>query len=297
MDFNEEIRCEFLVDKKRKGIWISQMEMLDKLLKVCEKHNIKIFAVAGTMLGAVRHKGFIPWDDDVDMAMLREDFDKLLEVGEEEFGYPFGFQTALTEDDYYSPLIRLRDMRTTAIIRSGSHDDWGRSCNNGVYIDIFPLDGLIDNKFLRWAQFTEVRFINMLLRERVYIEPQKKFATFRHKLLKSIISDNLKKKLYKRYNKVCARYSYKTDTVALVAGSVFNKAYYWKHSDINEVVWVPFEDVTIPIPKGYENCLKIQYGDYMQLPPVEKRGTHHQAVVFEPFVDYTTYMDTHSDEK
>lgn len=297
MDYTEEIRCEFLVDKKRKGIWKSQMEMLDKLLEVCNKYDIKIFAVAGTMLGAIRHKGFIPWDDDVDMAMLREDFNKLLEVGEKEFQYPFGFQTALNEEDYYSPLIRLRDMRTTAIIRNGSHDDWGRKCNNGIYIDIFPLDGLVENKFLRKVQFTQVRIINMLLRERVYIEHGKPLAELRHRILNKVITEGVKRKLFRQYNQICARYSYKSDTVALVAGSVFNKAYYWQLCDVEDVVWVPFEDTEIPIPKGYENCLSVQYGNYMELPPLEKRGTHHEAVIFDPFVDYTTYMNTHNDEK
>ena len=294
MNLNEEIRCEYLVDKKRKGIWKTQIDMLLKLLEVCEKYDIKIFAVAGTMLGAVRHQGYIPWDDDVDMAMKREDFDRLMEVGASEFQEPYFLQTTLNEDDYYSPLMRLRDSRTTAIIQSGSHNDWGKNCNNGIYIDIFHLDGLTDSSFLRKKQFFEIRLINMLLRERVYVETGAHFATLRHRLLHALIGNPQKKWLYQRYNKICAKYSYKTDKVALLAGSVYNKAYYWNFDDINEVVWVPFEDISIPIPQGYQRCLEIQYGNYMELPPVEKRGAHHlEAVTFDPFIDYKTFMKTH----
>ena len=134
----------------------------------------------------------------------------------------------------------------------------------------------------------------MLLRERVYKETGKRFATLRHKLCKTFISENTKKRIYKRYNKVCAKYSYKTDQVALLAGSVYNKAYYWNLKDIEKTVWVPFEDIEIPIPQGYQHCLEVQYGDYMTLPPVEKRGAHHlEVVIFDPFVDYKTYMKTH----
>ena len=294
MDLQEEVRDEFLIDKKRKGIWHSQMEMLVKLLDVCKRHDIQIFAVAGTMLGAIRHKGYIPWDDDVDMAMTREGFNKLLEIGASEFEYPIFLQTVYTEDDYYSPLIRLRDSRTTGIVRSGTHDDWNKNCNNGIYIDIFPLDGLTDNLRLRKKQFWQIRFLNMLMRESVYVEKGKKNAKIRHAILKSVVTPNLRKKIYKRYNKICSRYSYKTEKVALLAGSVYNKAYYWNYEDIKDVVWVPFEDIQIPIPKGYENCLRVQYGNYMELPPVEKRGAHHEeTVVFDPFVDYKTYIATH----
>jgi lipopolysaccharide cholinephosphotransferase len=295
MDLNEEIRCDFLVTQKRKGIWNVQLEMLGVLLSVCKKYDIKIFAVAGTMLGAVRHKGYIPWDDDIDMAMCRKDFEKLIEIGSSEFSYPYFLQTAINDTDYYSPLIRLRDSRTTAIIRNGSHDDWGRNCNNGIYIDIFPLDGLTENSFKRKLQFFQVRFLNMIMRERVYIEKGRFMSSFRHTLIKSLISEKNLKRIYKKYNRVCSRYSYLTEKVALIQGSVFNKAYYWYYEDISDTVLTEFENIMIPIPKGFQRCLSIQYGDYMKLPPIDKRGAHHlESVIFDPFIDYKSYYTNHS---
>lgn len=294
MNLEKEIRSDFVVTRERKGIWIVQLNMLKILLSVCEKYNIKIFAVAGTMLGAIRHGGYIPWDDDIDMAMKREDFNKLLEIADKEFKLPYFLQTAVNDNDYYSPLARLRDSRTTAIIRNGSHDDWGKKCNNGIYIDIFPLDGLTDNKLYRNIQFFEIRLLNMMMRERVYVEKSTNLSKLKHRILKTIISNNSLVRIYKIYNRICSRYSYSTERVALLQGSVFNKAYYWYYDDIKDTILVRFEDIMIPIPKGYERCLKIQYGDYMTLPPVEKRGTHHlENVIFDPFTDYKTYQKKH----
>ena len=298
MNSSEEIRCDFVVTKERKAIWKSQLEMLNYLLDVCKKHNIEIFAVAGTMLGAIRHKGYIPWDDDIDMAMKRDDFNKLLQLSETEFHYPYFLQTAINENDYYSPLLRLRDSNTTAIIRNGSHDDFGRKCNNGIYIDIFPLDGLTDNLFARKIQFFKIRLLNMIMRERVYEEKGAFASRFRHRLLSRIVTKKALSNIYKKYNKICSKYSYKTQKVALLQGSVYNAAYYWNYSDIQETTLVPFEDIMIPVPKGYENCLKKQYGDYMELPPIEKRGLHHmENVIFDPFVDYITYQKKFNKEE
>lgn len=291
MNLNEEIRCGFLVDKKRKAIWKTQLDMLELLLDVCDKHNIKIFAVAGTLLGAIRHKGFIPWDDDIDMGMLREDFNKLLEVGPSEFKEPYFFQTATTDDDYYSPLIRLRDSRTTAIINHESHNDFLHKCNNGIYIDIFPFDGLTDNLKKRRKQFFKVRLLNMVLRERIYVEKKAFLGRIRHFIFSKTINKKKRDRLFTKYNKICSMYSYDGDMVALIQGSVYNKAYYWHLSDLVNVSYVPFENIMIPIPIGYKRCLEIQYGDYMEMPPIEKRGAHHAiAVVFDPFVDYKTYI-------
>ena len=94
---NEEVRCGYTVTKQMKEVWAVELDMLEKLLSVCKKHDIKIFASGGTMLGAVRHQGFIPWDDDIDMMMFRDDYEKLCKVAQEEFEYPYFFQTEYTD--------------------------------------------------------------------------------------------------------------------------------------------------------------------------------------------------------
>ena len=90
---DEEIRDDYVVSSQMKQVWAVELDLLNKILEVCKKYNIKIIASGGTLLGAVRHKGFIPWDDDIDLMMMRDQYDKLCDVAEKEFKYPYFFQT------------------------------------------------------------------------------------------------------------------------------------------------------------------------------------------------------------
>ena len=114
--YQEEVRCDYLVNEKMKKIWAIQLDLLNKLLEVCQKHDIKVFAFAGTLLGAVRHKGFIPWDDDVDVCMERKEYERFLEVCNDEFPHPYFLQTALTDKRHFCGYARLRNSNTTGII-------------------------------------------------------------------------------------------------------------------------------------------------------------------------------------
>lgn len=87
--FREEIRNDYLVPAAMKRAWACQLDLLKELLRVCDKYNLKCWADYGTLLGAVRHKGYIPWDDDIDMVMLREDYDKLVEIADKELKHPY----------------------------------------------------------------------------------------------------------------------------------------------------------------------------------------------------------------
>ena len=92
MNLEKEIRNGYEISADMKKVWAVEMELLKKLLEVCEKHHLRIWAEGGTLLGAVREKGFIPWDDDIDMAMPREDYDKLQTIAKDQFKAPFFFQ-------------------------------------------------------------------------------------------------------------------------------------------------------------------------------------------------------------
>ena len=91
--FDEEIRDGYKVSREMKKIWAVELDLLNELNRVCNKHNIRCMAWAGTMLGAIRHKGFIPWDDDIDIMLFRDDYEKLCEIAPSEFTYPYFFQT------------------------------------------------------------------------------------------------------------------------------------------------------------------------------------------------------------
>ena len=143
MNIQEEIRDGYLVSAKMKRIWAVELKLLQKLLSVCEKYNLKIWADGGTLLGTVRHKGYIPWDDDIDMVMLRDDYDKLLQIASKEFTHPYFFQCAYTEKIYPRGHSQLR-MDGTAAVLNGVDDVFSKT-HQGIFIDIFPYDVVPDD--------------------------------------------------------------------------------------------------------------------------------------------------------
>ena len=117
-NFKDETICNYFVSSNVKKLWNKQLEMLDMLDKVCEKYNITYYGDSGTLIGAIRHKGYIPWDDDIDIAMKREDYNKFLEVASKEFKDPFLVQTVYTDDGYFRTHAQIRNSNTTAILNS-----------------------------------------------------------------------------------------------------------------------------------------------------------------------------------
>ena len=113
---DEEIRDDYVVSSQMKQVWAVELDLLNKILEVCKKYNIKIIASGGTLLGAVRHKGFIPWDDDIDLMMMRDQYDKLCDVAEKEFTYPYFFQTEYTDPGSMRGHAQLRNSQTTGIL-------------------------------------------------------------------------------------------------------------------------------------------------------------------------------------
>ena len=140
----EEIRCGHTVTSQMKEIWAVELDLLAEFQRVCEKYNIRYFASGGTLLGAVRHQGFIPWDDDLDVEMFREDYKKLCEVGPKEFKKPYVFQNEYTESGSLRGFSKLRNSQTTAMYEHEKlpcYDGYDK----GIFIDIFPLDSILDN--------------------------------------------------------------------------------------------------------------------------------------------------------
>ena len=122
-----------------KEVWAVQIDLLKRLLDVCNKHKLKIWVDCGTLLGTIRHQGYIPWDDDIDMAMLREDYDKLIAIGEKEFQHPYFLQSGYVEE-FNRGFARLRNSNTTGTMSC----DIEQKFNLGLFIDIFVYDAIPD---------------------------------------------------------------------------------------------------------------------------------------------------------
>lgn len=287
--FKEEIRCDYTVSEKQKKVWAVELDLLSKLLEVCDKYKIKVYAFAGTLLGAVRHQGFIPWDDDMDVCMLKDDYEKLLSVAEREFTHPYFFQTAYTDKRFHIGNARLRNSNTTGFIPYNDDINY----NNGIYIDIFIMSGYIDNKFKLITQLLQLRFVEKLIHS-YYVNLDDKHGVKKYAMSLVKWFDNhflSYDGLLDKYYKILNKYEYESNKVTILTSSNWIMERYWCfREDLEKIKLMQFENIMIPVPVNFESVLKNSYGDYMKYPPIEERGKWHENVIYfdpdTPYIDY-----------
>lgn len=241
----------------------------------CKKNNLRYFLAYGTLIGAVRHSGFIPWDDDIDISMPRKDYNWLLENynemnpnGRYKLISPYSKKAKHT-------FIKIIDTFTTKIESGISHDgDY-----LGIDVDVFPIDGQPESAlaFNKW--FDKLRRIYML-HYRCLVEPKGSVKrTIGIPIVRAITGG--KTVLIKRAENLLSKYPYNKSTyVGVTACLYINKGDRYKKKCVDKSIDVDFEGHKLPIPAGYDEILTNIYGDYMKLPPEEKRVTHHVNKMF-----------------
>lgn len=281
-----EIRCGYNVDVDRKKLWLCELDIMSDFVKVCEKHELTYFLIAGSAIGAVRHKGFIPWDDDLDIGMFRSDFDKFLELADKELSSKYTIEYGLLKPGGFSFLLRIRDDRTTGIVR----DEFLVHRGGGIFIEIYPFDEVPHNNFMWKLQ----RAISSSLAFMIGTKGQNEEYSGWLNILKKISNRVSLEVLWKAFNKNCRKYNgKKTGYVNRPATPQYaKKVGHYRFEQINETISVPFEFTNLNIQKDYDYCLKQMYGgDYMSLPPIQQRGSHHEKIVFyDPDHSYTEYL-------
>ena len=277
--FKEEERCGFLVTEKRKKVWAVLLDMLVKFDNVCKRNGLTYYLIDGSLLGAVRHKGFIPWDDDIDVTMPREDYEKLQTLGEE-FSYPYFLQTPYTDSGYYYSFVKIRNCNTTGLNGVFKYQGF----NQGMFLDVFPLDVVNVEK----GEDVYNKIKELCISNSAYMR-------LSNPNLDELVLENLKKKASKNplrtYEKIQGLASqYNGSNGQYIAHWVLTLYPYdklvWFKDDFDNVINWEFEGRPFPIPVGYDRVLKISYGDYLKFPPMEKRGIQHANVVYDPDKSY-----------
>ena len=149
-EHNQTVMPEYEISPETRELFKVNLDLLKKFKSICEKYSITYYASCGTLLGAVRHEGFIPWDDDMDLFLMWDDYKKFLEVAPKECSYPYFFQSHLTEDEGEASASRLRRSDTTGYTQWEKNNITDVNYNKGIFIDIFPIFYVPDTKFMRY---------------------------------------------------------------------------------------------------------------------------------------------------
>ena len=245
---------------------------------ILEKYNLTYFAIGGTAIGAVRHEGFIPWDGDMDIAMPREDYNKLLEVLEQELPEKYEFRKPSKSLHHNCKFTKVIDKTTTVI---EGHTQFYKDCDGGVFLDIFPVDGISDNKALR--------FLDLAIQNIVSIGDL--IFSFDVLFLGTLLKPFGIQKLcrYIHY-KNAAKYSvYKTKEFTFKWIYPLNSRLSLKSSWVKEIIDIKFEDTTVKIFKDYDDYLKTNFGNYMKMPPQILQHDNHMPIYINLNMPYSTY--------
>lgn len=273
----EEIRDGHFVSTQMKKVWAYQMDLTQEIFRVCEKYGLKCWLMYGSLLGAIRHKGFIPWDDDMDVCMFREDYDRLVQIAPQEMKFPYLFQTAYTDQNYIRGVAQMRNVQTAAIRPA----DIGQTFNQGIFVDIFVYDGVHPDPGYRQKQKIKRRIYCGLLGNTFYRSASLPKHILSTLLLRPIWGHgNRHRRLFRHYEDLFRRVS--IQDVEDVAPLAFtgSTSMAWKKHWFDELVWTDFEYLRFPIPVEYHPILKTRYGDDYATPM--KQPTCHGTVYFDP---------------
>lgn len=282
--FNQEMKCGFLVTKERKKIWAIELDMLLEVDRVCKKYNLCYFLFWGTLLGAVRHKGFIPWDDDTDIVMPRRDYELLLSHAND-FSSPYFLQTPLSDEGYYYSHARLRNTNTSAVDFPFKYQKF----NMGIFVDIQPIDN-IDVSNGGEKLFSTISNLNILNSIAMRLSNPDLSEYDKKRVNNYPGGDPLER--YKTIQLLSIRDLNKnTKHVSILAATTYGYSRdLFLKEDFDGSILVSYMGYKFPIPKGYDRILKTCYGDYMKLPPVEERGNWHSNIVFDSDTPYYLFL-------
>ncbi len=262
-----------LTEEQRQKVQELELEILLEVDRLCEKHNIRYALAYGTLIGAARHNGFIPWDDDIDIWMLRDDYERFRQICKEELGNRYFYQTHDTDKEYYYLFDKIR-MNDTVFKETFLSN---HNIHHGIYIDIFPLDYVPDGLKEREKHYKKFRFWRLgLMSKYINIKARSGKKKYQAMLLRLLYLFFPLGFLYKKANQIAIKYNEQTTKSVLCLSSVLRGTYNVEYI-LNSQKHV-FEGHKLQVPDNYDSILKSIYGDYMVMPPEEQRKTVHDLI-------------------
>lgn len=260
----------------------AEIEILNYVVSICEENNIEYYLDYGTLLGAIRHQGFIPWDDDIDISIPRKDYEKFLSICKNKNSQKFFLQTYDSDKEYYQYYAKMRNTNTTFIEKDMQYLKF----NQGIYIDIFPIDSFQSKNTLQYIKLIVAVTINKIC---TFVKNPYAYVPYRIAKVIKFIFKPIRASFLNRLIENLLRNN-KQSNYFYTLGNGYNFKKIITKDILLEKEKHVFEQNKYQIPKRYDEYLTLIYGNYMSLPPEEKRVFPHEAIVVDTKKGYKEYV-------
>jgi lipopolysaccharide cholinephosphotransferase len=263
------------LDAIQQRLWQTEQEILDVIDKICVENGLRYSLAYGTLLGAVRHGGFIPWDDDIDIMMPREDYERLIEIWPTVAPDGYLLETERMYDDYVHTFLKIRKDHTTYLQfdseRTVSH-------HKGIYVDVFPADRRAPNWVSQKLQY--LAFAVFLLFNRSYPQGSGRTKFIQEKLL-SLVPKRYHRQLSNWAGARSRRWDKDTSCELIFPCTIRDCSRFYPADLFEHLERIPFNGKKYLAYRDRDQFLRIRYGDYMQLPPEEERVWKHHPILVD----------------
>lgn len=280
-----------LSPQELRAIQEKSLEILVYFKEFCQKHGLLFYFCGGCCIGAIRHKGFIPWDDDIDVFMPRKDYERLAQLWPKEADPQYAYCRS-DKGHYLRSLLSAVSDENTTFIKERQQD---LDISHGIRLEILPLDGCPESRFARKRQILWALIYSMFNNNEAPTSKGKGAYLLGRFLLALAPTQGMRYRVWrlaekrmsrwpitpetKHITELCARYQYMVNDYPAEAFA--------------SAKWVEFEGLSMPVPVGYDTYLRMAFGDYMQLPPEEERIPKHEAVLVDTEHSYRQYKGTY----